>query len=119
MKTLIALVVVLAAASQTFAADGRVEANALAQMGLDSLATMSDAEGETVRGQGSNYYFAYANTASASAVPGAFNLSGSGAINPNVSGAASGTTSSGYYNPYFHPPMTSFAGARGFAFAAR
>jgi hypothetical protein len=118
MRMLLTMTVVLAATANGFAAEGHVAEQTLASMGLAGLETLSDAEGETIRGQG-KFYFAYANTASATAVPGAFNLSGSGATNPNTSGANSDSFSIGFYKPYFLPPMSTLAGAQGFAFAAR
>lgn len=118
MKTMIALAVVLSVAGYGFAAEGHVADEMLAKMGLASIDALSDDEGQTIRGQGSNY-FTYANTVSATSVPGAFNVTQATAINPNVSGAANNSYSSGYYNPYFLPPMSSAVGARGFAFAAR
>jgi len=118
MKTMFALAILLAATSYVIAAEGRVADETLAKMGLASLDTLSDGEGQAIRGQGSNY-FTYANTLSSTAVPGAFNITQATAINPNVSGAAGNSYSAGYYNPYFLPPMSNAVGARGFAFAAR
>lgn len=119
MKSLFALGIVLAAAGVGFAADGGVADETLAKMGLGNLQSMTDGEAQAVRGQGGSVYFTYANTQGASAVPGAVSVTQGTAINPNVSVAATGSQSSGYYNPYFLPPMTAFAGQRGFAFAAR
>jgi hypothetical protein len=118
MKLSFALGIVLATAGFGFAAEGRVADETLARMGLGDLQAMTDGEGQAIRGQGS-VNFTYANTVGASAVPGAFSITQGTAINPNVSVAATGSQSAGFYNPYFLPPMTAFAGQRGFAAAAR
>ena len=115
MKTMIAMALVLAAATCSLAGEGRVSDETLAKMGLADLEAMTDGEGQAIRGQGGTY----ANTLSATAVPGAFNITQATVKKPNFSFAANNSSSAGFYNIYFLPPMTAFGGAVGSAFATR
>ena len=86
----IAAMVVFGTAAAAVAEDGRVSQNQLAEFGLAGMNSMSDTEAEQVRGQG----FAFAGSLSASAVPGAFNVSPAVAFGSNEAIAVTGSTSS-------------------------
>ena len=108
-------------------AEGHVSQAQLADFGLAGMETMTDAEATEVRGQG----FAFAGSISASAVPGAFDVSAASALGFNQATAVTASKSEfqveGQVLVIGGPPLGGFfgafklsgsAGSAGFAYAA-
>ena len=86
----IAALFVLSFGANAIAEEGHVSQSQLAEFGLAGMDTMSDVQGDEIRGQG----FAFAGSLSASGVPGAFNISPAAALGSNEAVAISGSSSS-------------------------
>ena len=122
MKYALAIAAVLVAAcGTTYAAEGNVAKNTLAEMGLPGISVMSDAQGAAIRGQG----FAYTSSISASALPGTFTINHAQALGFNHADSATGAASTlekdiligGKHGPIISIQVKAAVGSAGFAIA--
>lgn len=122
MKSSLTIAAVLIAlfSGTAFADEGHVSGDTLAAMGLPGMVVVSDAEGLQIRGEG----FAFAQSISASALPGTFTSNSAIALGFNHADAATGATSeleldvlTGIPLPVLSLQVRSRVGSSGFAVA--